>query len=209
MDKIHPVSLPGEDNSYLVASNNFDLISDRAIFTSKNLESVIVVTEEVYSSLEKSKEIAKITNREVNFLLFGETRYNGIIWLDNIVLSVVDSNIKERSLYEMDEHITHLIASYNHGDYEYSSSKPVICIGSTTDDFYLNHFSSVTEVLSNYHIFAEEKIEILGLSVVKSNNSFIGYKHNKENKTSQKFSKLYVAYSNSDNNYGIVKILKR
>ncbi len=187
MEEIHAVTLPDENDLY-----------------------VVVMTERIYKKLKAIKDIVDGSNEVVNFLLFGERKYNGVIWLDNILSLVVRCKKPQKSIREIDRHIVNLIDSCERGDYEYSLTKPVVCIGSTTDDFYFNYFEAYNGKLKKYFVFAKDKIEVFGLLMCEVNAiSLVNDKYLDGKNYKQKNCELYVTNNKYDIQYGKVKILKK
>ena len=50
-----------------------------------NINNNIVITEEAYKELIKIRNITQQNNQEVAYLIFGEEKANGTVWLDTVI----------------------------------------------------------------------------------------------------------------------------
>ena len=167
-----------------------------------NINNNVVITEDAYRELEKIRNITLQTNQEVAFLLFGEEKPNGTIWLDTVVSTYQPSSRTNASFSGVSSTLNKYVNDIESGIYD-NGNKQVICHGHThgtspvSDNFSFGDLISYVEFNNAHPLFKRRKIETMALLMPPSGDfNFIMYENNPQYEGFYTFPKVYLRYDN-------------
>lgn len=187
-----------------------------------NQNNNIVITEEAYRNLLKIRNITQATNQEVSYLILGEEKPNGTIWLDTVISTYQPSSRTSASFDGINNALNGYVEEIEHSNYE---NKQVICHGHThgtspvSDNFSFGDLISYVEFNNMHPMFKNRQIETMAMLMPPCGDfNFIMYENNPVYEGFYTFPTVYMRYNNSsaellpayqngnyirkDNNYG-------
>lgn len=161
----------------------------------------IVITEDVYSKLLKIRNITNQTNSEVSYLIFGEEKQNGTIWLDTIISTYKPSSRTSASFDSLNSVLNEYVRGIEKGDYN-SGNKQVICHGHThgispvSDNFSFGDLISYVEFNNAHPLFKNRQIETMALLMPPCGDfNFIMYENNPAYEGFYTFPNVYLRHN--------------
>lgn len=164
----------------------------------------IVITEEAYRELLKIRSITSQTNLEVAYLIFGEEKPNGTVWLDTVISTYQPSSRTSASFDEINGALNEYVRGIESGEYN-NSNKQVICHGHThgvspvSDNFSFGDLISYVEFANLHRLFKNRQVETMGMLMPPSGDfNFMMYENNPSYEGFYKFPNVYLRYNNGD-----------
>lgn len=161
----------------------------------------IVITEEAYKELLKIRNITKQTNQEIAYLIFGEEKPNGTVWLDTVVSTYQPSGRTVANFEGVNGALNEYVRGIEAGEYN-NGNKQIICHGHThglspvSDNFSFGDLISYVEFANAHHLFKERKVETMGMLMPPCGDfNFIMYENNPKYEGFYTFPKVYLRYS--------------
>ena len=93
-----------------------------------SMKNNIVITEEAYNELIRIRNITHQTNQEVAFLIFGEEKPNGTVWLDTVISTYQPSSRTSASFDGINESLNEYVRDIALGEYD-NENKQIIVKG--------------------------------------------------------------------------------
>lgn len=169
-----------------------------------NEKNNIIITEEVHKELLKIRNITRQTNNEVAYLIFGEEKPNGTIWLDKIVSDYNPAYTRSANFRNIDHELNNYVDQIENGQYD-NSNKRVLCHGHThgitnvSDNFSFGDLIAYVELTNLHPLFKQRKVETLGMMMPPSGDyNFIMYENNNNYEGFYTFPNVYMRQNNGD-----------
>lgn len=161
----------------------------------------VVITEEAYKDLMRIRTITEQTNNEVAFILLGEEKENGTVWLDT-VLSTFEASQRTKASFEgINKYLSQYIAKIAKLDYK-KMKKQIICHGHThgtspvSDNFSFGDLISYIQFNNLHPLFANRQIETMAVLLPPSGDfNFIMYENNPIYEGFYTFPTVYLRYN--------------
>jgi hypothetical protein len=170
-------------------------------FGSVNPSNNIVITEEAYKALLRIREITRQTNQEIAYLIFGEEKPNGTVWLDTVVSTFKPSSRSSASFEEINPVLRKFISDFQNGQYE-GGNKQVVCHGHShgtspvSDNFSFGDMISYVEFNNLHSLFKNRNIETMAMLLPPSGDfNFIMYENNPLYEGFYIFPTVYMRYN--------------
>ncbi len=169
-----------------------------------NREHAVVITEEAYKDLQKIQQLTRQTNNEVSFLLIGEEKPNGTVWLDT-VLSEFKANSRTNAGFgeNINETLTSFIDMYRNN--QLGNNKPIICHGHShgispvSDNFSFGDLISYVQMTNLCSETKDRKIETMACLLPPCGDiNFIMYENNTNYEGFFTFSEVYMRKNSGD-----------
>ena len=161
----------------------------------------IVITEEAYKELIKIRNITRQTNQEVAYLIFGEEKPNGTVWLDTVISTYKPSSRTSASFDGINEALNEYVRGIEAGEYN-NGNKQIICHGHThgtspvSDNFSFGDLISYVEFNNAHPLFKNRQVETMAMLMPPSGDfNFIMYENNQQYEGFYIFPTVYLRYS--------------
>ena len=161
----------------------------------------VVITEEAYRDLLKIRQITNQTNGEVAFLLIGEEKPNGTIWLDTVLSTYQASSRTQASFKDLSNALGQYVRDVQAGMYN-NGSKPIVCHGHThgtsrvADNFSFGDMISYVQFNSVHPMFQNRQIETMGMLMPPSGDfNFIMFENNPQYEGFYTFPTVYLRHN--------------
>ena len=131
-----------------------------------NASNNIVISEEVYAELIKIKGTTNETNQEIAYLIFGEEKPNGTVWLDTVISTYQPSGRAVASFDGINSALNEYVRGIEQGEYA-DGNKQVICHGHThgtspvSDNFSFGDLISFVEFNNLHPLFQSRQVETM------------------------------------------------
>lgn len=191
-------------------------------YVSRN--NIIVITEEAYKELLKIRNITRQTNQEVAYLILGEEKPNGTVWLDTVISTYQPSSRTNANFDGINGALNEFVRGIEAGEYN-NGNKQIICHGHThgtspvSDNFSFGDLISYVEFNNLHPLFKNRQVETMAMLMPPSGDfNFIMYENNPQYEGFYTFPTVYLrhqdgsieelpAYQNgdylvNDNRYG-------
>ncbi len=128
-----------------------------------NANNNVVVTEEAYRELIKIRNITLRTNNEVAFLIFGEEKPNGTVWLDTVISSYQSSSRTVANFDGINAALNKYVKDIAAGEYR-DANKQVVCHGHTHGtspvcaNFSFGDLISYVELNNSHPLFRSKQV---------------------------------------------------
>lgn len=149
-----------------------------------NINNNVVITEEAYKELIKIRNITRQTNQEVAYLIFGEEKPNGTVWLDTVISTYQPSARTNASFDGINGALNEYVSGIEAGEYD-NGNKQIICHGHThgtstvSDNFSFGDLISYVEFNNLHPLFKNRKVETMAMLMPPSGDfNFIMYENN-------------------------------
>ena len=133
-----------------------------------NPNNIVIITEEAYRDLMRIRNITLQTNREVSYLLFGEEKPNGAVWLDTVISTFKPSSRTSTDFSEINGVLDKYVKDIEKGEYN-GANKQIVCHGHThgtspvSDNFSFGDMIAYV-LLNNAHpLFKNRQIETMAM----------------------------------------------
>ena len=163
----------------------------------------VVLTEEAYRELLKIRNITNETNKEVAYLIFGEEKPNGTVWLDTVICDYKTSGITSADFSNITSSLNEYVNGIINGDYD-NGNKQIICHGHThgktlvSDNFSFGDLISNVEFNGLHPMFKNREIETMAMLMPPCGDfNFIMYENNPSYEGFYKFPTVYLRYNDS------------
>lgn len=160
----------------------------------------IVITIDAYKELLKIRNITNQTNMEVSYLIFGEEKTNGTIWLDTVVSTYIPSSRTSASFELINGVLNEYVRQIENGEFD-NSNKQVICHGHThssssvSDNFSFGDLISYVQFTNLHPLFKDRKVETMAMLMPPCGDfNFIMYENNPNYEGFYVFSNVYLRY---------------
>lgn len=149
-----------------------------------NINNNVVITEDAYKELIKIRNITRQTNQEVAYLIFGEEKHNGTVWLDTVISTYQPSARTNASFDGINGALNEYVSGIEAGEYD-NGNKQIICHGHThgtspvSDNFSFGDLISYVEFNNLHPLFKNRKVETMAMLMPPSGDfNFIMYENN-------------------------------
>lgn len=160
----------------------------------------VVITEEAYKKLMKIRNITNQTNTEVSYLIFGEEKPNGTVWLDTVISTYQPSGRTSASFDGINVALNEYVRGIENGEYN-NGNKQIICHGHThgispvSDNFSFGDLISYVEFTNLHPLFKNRQVETMGMLMPPSGDfNFIMYENNPNYEGFYIFPTVYLRY---------------
>lgn len=167
-----------------------------------NQKNNVVITTEAYLELVEIRNITNRTNQEVAYLILGEEKPNGTVWLDTVVSSYRPSSKTSASFDSINSTLNEYVREIEAGEYA-NGNKQIICHGHThgispvSDNFSFGDLISYIEFANMHPLFKNRQVETIGMVMPPSGDfNFIMYENNPSYEGFYKFPTIYLRHSN-------------
>ena len=171
-------------------------------FGNVNAANNIVITEQAYRDLLKIREVTRRTNQEVAYLIFGEEKPNGTVWLDTVISTYKPSSRTEASFNELNPVLNQFVTDFQNGAYK-GGNKQIICHGHThglspvADNFSFGDMISYVQFNNLHYLFKNRNIETMAMLMPPCGDfNFIMYENNPRYEGFYTFPTVYLRYDN-------------
>lgn len=161
----------------------------------------VVITEEAYNDLKRIRTITKQTNNEVAFILLGEEKPNGTVWLDTVLSTFKPSLRTQANFDEINYALSKYIKEISQGKYN-NANKQIVCHGHThgtspvSDNFSFGDLISYVEFNNLHPLFINRQVETMALLLPPSGDfNFIMYENNPIYEGFYTFPSVYLRYN--------------
>jgi len=169
-------------------------------FGNVNVANYVIITEEAYRKLVKIRQLTLETGQEVAFLVFGEEKPNGAVWLDTIVSTYQPSSRLGASFDGINQVLDGFICSFENGEYD-GGNKQIVCHGHThglspvADNFSFGDMISYVQFHDLHPLFKSRKIETMAMLMPPSGDfNFIMYENDPRYEGFYIFPTVYLRY---------------
>ncbi len=166
-----------------------------------NASNNIVITEEAYQELLKIRNITSQTNEEIAYLMFGEEKPNGTVWLDTVISTYQPSGRTSASFDGINSSLNEYVRGIEQGEYD-NGNKQVICHGHThgispvSDNFSFGDLISYVQFNNLHPLFKNKQVETMAMLMPPSNDfNFIMYENNPTYEGFYTFPKVYLRHN--------------
>lgn len=150
-----------------------------------NINNNIVITEEAYKELIKIRNITQQNNQEVAYLIFGEEKANGTVWLDTVISTYKSSSRTTANFDDINSTLNQYVNDIERGVYD-NANKQIICHGHThgitpvSDNFSFGDLITYVEFANLHPLFKErKKVETMAMLMPPCGDfNFIMYENN-------------------------------
>ena len=156
----------------------------------------VVITEEAYIELFKIRQKTSQTDKEISYLMFGEEKTGGIVWLDKVISSYqaanttnIDAIIKPLDAY---------VKSIQNGDYN-NGNRQIVCHGHTqgrnqkSSNFSFGDLISYFQLNNTNSLFENRQIETMAMIIPQCGDfNFIMYDNDRNCEGFYIFPNVYV-----------------
>lgn len=160
----------------------------------------VVITEEAYRELIKIRNITNQTNLEVSYLIFGEEKPNGTVWLDTVISTCQPSNRTSASFDGINSALNEYVRGIEAGEYN-NGNKQIICHGHThgtspvSDNFSFGDLISYVQFANAHPLFKNRQVETMGMLMPPSGDfNFIMYENNPSYEGFYTFPTVYLRH---------------
>lgn len=160
----------------------------------------IVVTEEAYKELLKIRQITSQTNQEVAYLIFGEEKPNGTVWLDTVISSYKPSSTSSADFSEINKALNNYVQGIQNGEFN-NGNKQVICHGHThgispvSDNFSFGDLISYVQLNNAHPLFKNRQIETMAMLMPPCGDfNFMMYENNPNYEGFYTFPTVYLRH---------------
>lgn len=184
----------------------------------------IVITEEAYKELQKIRDITRETNREVAYLIFGEEKPNGVVWLDTVISDYIPASTTAAIFTNIDDILNKYVESIQKGDFN-NGNKQIVCHGHThgrtqvSDNYSFGDLISYVQLANAHPLFQKKQVETMAMLMPPCGDfNFIMYDNNQNCEGFYTFPAVYMRKNNSNaiplpaytnGNYILNNVLKR
>ena len=168
----------------------------------------VVITEEAYKELMKIRGITQQTNQEVAFLIFGEEKPNGTVWLDTVI-STYQPSARTSAVFDgINGVLNEYVRDIENEKYK-NENKQIICHGHThgispvSDNFSFGDLISYVEFNNSHPLFKNRQVETMALLMPPCGDfNFLLYENNSQYEGFYTFPTVYLRH-----NSGIIEEL--
>lgn len=168
-----------------------------------NINNNVVITEEAYKELIEIRNITAQTNQEIAFLIFGEEKPNGTVWLDSVVSTKKPSSRTNASFAGISGVLNEFVRGVEAGEYN-NGNKPIICHGHThgrspvSDNFSFGDLISYVQFNNAHPLFKNRQIETMAMLLPPSGDfNCIMYENNPQYEGFYTFPNVYLRHQDS------------
>ncbi len=169
-----------------------------------NKKHTVVITEEAYKDLQRIQQITKETNNEISFLLIGEEKPNGTVWLDTILSEFkADSRTSAGFGENINKALTNFINMYKNN--QLGGNKPIICHGHShgispvSDNFSFGDLISYVQMTNLCPETKDREIETMGCLLPPCGDiNFVMYENNPDYEGFYTFYEVYMRKNSGD-----------
>lgn len=161
----------------------------------------IVITEEAYKELLKIRNITYQTNQEVSYLIFGEEKANGTVWLDTVISTYQPSSRTSANFDGINSALNEYVNGIEAGEYN-NGNKQIICHGHThgtspvSDNFSFGDLVSYVEFNNLHPMFKNRQIETMAMLMPPCGDfNFIMYENNQAYEGFYTFPNVYLRHN--------------
>ncbi len=165
-----------------------------------NINNNVVITEEAYKELIKIRNITLQTNQEVAFLIFGEEKPNGTVWLDTVISTYQPSARTSASFDSINGVLNEYVRDIEAGEYN-NGNKQIICHGHThgtspvSDNFSFGDLISYVEFNNAHLLFKNRQVETMAMLMPPSGDfNFLLYENNPQYEGFYTFPTVYLRH---------------
>lgn len=160
----------------------------------------VVITEEAYQELIRIRNVTNQTNLEVAYLIFGEEKQNGTVWLDTVVSTYKPNSGTSTNFKELKVVLNNYINKIEAGEFN-NANKQIICHGHThgmspvSDNFSFGDLISYVQFANSHDLFKNREIETMGMLMPPCGDfNFIMYENNPNYEGFYTFPTVYLRY---------------
>lgn len=160
----------------------------------------VVITEEAYKELLKIRQITAETNQEVAYLLFGEEKPNGTVWLDTVISSYRPSNATSANFSDINGALNEYVQGIQNGNFN-NGNKQIVCHGHThgitpvSDNFSFGDLISYVQLNDAHPLFKNRQIETMAMLMPPCGDfNFMMYENNPDYEGFYTFPSVYMRY---------------
>lgn len=168
---------------------------------SVNINNNVVITQEAYNELIKIRNITLQTNKEVAYLVLGEEKPNGTVWLDTVISTYNSSARTYASFESLNPVLNEFVRGIEAGEYN-NGNKQVICHGHThgvspvSDNFSFGDLISYVQFNNLHPLFKNREVETMAMLMSPCGDfNFIMYENNPQYEGFYTFPNVYLRYS--------------
>lgn len=160
----------------------------------------VVITEEAYRELLRIRQTTAQTNCEVAYLIFGEEKPNGTVWLDTVISSYQGSSTLYADFSGISKVLDKYIEGIQNGDFN-NGNKQIVCHGHThgrgpvSDNFSFGDLISYVQFNSAHPLFKNRQVETMGMLMPPCGDfNFVMYENNPNYEGFYKFPNVYLRH---------------
>ncbi len=161
----------------------------------------VVITEEAYNALMRIRSITNQTNKEIAYLIFGEEKPNGTVWLDTVISTYQPTARTSANFDGIIGVLNEYVRGIENGEFN-DGNKQIICHGHThgispvSDNFSFGDLISYVEFNNAHPLFKNREVETMAMLMPPSGDfNFLLYENNPQYEGFYTFPTVYLRHS--------------